>query len=147
MINLIIVALAALMMAFPALAADWVYIAKSDDGIITSYLDKSTISKANNSTWFWVKTLAKGTPGFEMSRFWIDCSTREYGILETIKYDTKGRVLETLNESGVYLIAPETMIEAKYFYVCFTEPEPEKDWVDRYNEQTEKNEWKKLMVP
>ena len=96
-------------------AANWVTI-KASNGK-TALLDTQNIDISNQYVKYWVKATKSGyTYRYYMMS---DCSSQTSCIIETYKYDSTGKVVDS-SENGINLekIVPDTLNEALYRNVC-----------------------------
>jgi hypothetical protein len=123
-INSLGAAIALVMAATPAFAANWVYVTTHNNGA-DYYYDSDTIQRSGNQVTVWRKLdhSRNKTVKYreEKSQYRYDCSRRTYTLLNIIIYYPDGKVESftwKTHEQEIEPIAPETVSEAVLEAVC-----------------------------
>ena len=119
----ILIATLLLLTATPALAdADWVQVAKNEDGTRTEYIDRSSISITGPIRRFWIRTDYVNEPhGYKQMRSLGEdnCASGQWRQLQNTVYKVDGTNTGPMvtDQSWSY-VTPGTMGAAEHDYVC-----------------------------
>lgn len=113
-----------------ATSDDWIYVTSTPDSIHTFHVRKTYVSKEDNIIKVWLKTnsqsLKVGKKTYQnveiKNLYVVDCSNQRLKIISYVVYDSKGKMLDSLDKEEVLVewtnVAPETVSEAIKNQVC-----------------------------
>lgn len=115
-----------LAMAQPALAANWVHVATSNDGN-ADYIDTQSLAVHGKYRTVWTKSVYK-TPqapkygAYDLIFEYFDCSERVSAVKSGVTYNTSGVTVTSSSATDAQLnftpIVPESIADAESRYVC-----------------------------
>ena len=104
-----------------SLAAQWVYVAESQDEN-SYYVDFDSVKGTGNTRSFWVRELNSYGTTVSISKMLIDCSKKQVGTLEVNRYDSDGSInpYRSFERSFTPMseIPPGTIGDAVQEYIC-----------------------------
>lgn len=118
---LVTVTVMSVLLPSAAQAAQWVEVARSNDGNTHAYVDKQSIKRRGNTVqyWtYWVNYLLDGrTDNAYKELNETNCASDNYRVLRTVIYDN-GRVQSDTKENRTLAATPGTVLAGVLDSVC-----------------------------